>query len=287
MFVLVSGVCIRCCTSLWRCSWFSEASKMHALRCLCPYTCASLQPRLLALQGHSTLYLRSPRAQNSLRTAHSTSVIPQRSPSPLAVQVPCSPVAGSLEWLWYSPTSVFEQVSGPISPARTPLPISTSPSPPRLPIRPHRAGRGSLLGRSTPLINFKREADLHSHRSFALSRFTDIRVDNESPSHTFASTASMTPPLPLPSLLLGRSVSFHRRSGWRRWWSLQAHSFPDSGFLKKSRDSSSCADLMPSRQTGLVLPSRASALRATSDIARRRRRKKLEQRRQKNEGASG
>ncbi|KAL5965767.1 hypothetical protein TSMEX_006502, partial [Taenia solium] len=230
-------------------------------------------------RGHSTLCLRSPRAQNSLRTAHSTSVIPQ-SPSPLVVHIPSSPVVGSLEWLWYSPTSVLEQVSDPISPARTPLPISTSPSPPRLPIRPHRTSRGGLLGRPTPLINFKREAGLHLHRSFALSRFTDIRVDNESPSPTFASTTSITPPLPLPSLLLGRSVSFHRRGGWRRWWSLQAHSFPDPGFLKKSGNSSSCADLMPSRETGLVLPSRASALRATSDIARRRRRKKMEQKSQ-------
>ncbi|VDM15794.1 unnamed protein product [Hydatigera taeniaeformis] len=243
-------------------------------------------PRLLALQGHSTLYLRSPRAQNSLRTAYSTSVIPQSIPSPLVVQVPSSPVVGSLEWLWYSPTSVLDQVSGPLSPARTPLPIPTSPSPPRLPIKPNRAGRGSLLVRSTPLINIKREADIHSHHSFVLSRFADIRMDDESHSPTFASTTSITPPLPPPPLLLGRSVPFHRRSMWRRWWSLQAHSFPESSFMKKSGGSSSCADLMPSRQTGVVLTSRSSALCATSDIARRRRRRKLEQRRQKNEDAS-
>ncbi|KAH9285528.1 Nesprin-1 [Echinococcus granulosus] len=269
-----------------RLSRFSKVSKMHGLRCYLPSTCVSPQPRLLALQGHSTLYLRSPRAQNSLRTAQSTSVIPQRSPSPLVVQVPSSPVAGSLEWLWYSPTSVLEQISSPVSPARTLVPISTSPSPPRLPIRPHCTSRGNLLGRSTPLINFKRKADPHSHRGFALSRFADIKVGDESLSPTFASTASITSPLPPPPLLLGRSISSHRPGGWRGWWSLQPHSFPDSGFLKKSRDSSSCADLMPSRQTGPVLPSRPSALRATSDIARRRRRKKLEQKRQIDEAAS-
>ncbi|KAM7539973.1 hypothetical protein Aperf_G00000041104 [Anoplocephala perfoliata] len=237
-------------------------------------------------RGHSALHLHtSSRAQKTLRNAQSTSVIyPHRGPSPLSVQLPnsSSPVAGSLEWLWYSPTSVLDQ------------PLSTSPSPPRFSLRPHpyRAGRVSRrLGRSTPLINIgdkeSSQPPSSSLHNFAMTHFTDIKLGEEdeienfdaetSPSsHTIVSSSSP------PPLLLARSISPCRPRvgrGWRRRWSLQAHSSPDAGFMMQSDRQptyySSCADLMSTPP--VFLPSRTSILLTASDIARRRYRRRMEQ----------
>ena len=221
----------------------------------------------MTIQGHSTLHLRSPRAQDTIRAAHSTSI-------------PNSPIEGSLEWLWYSPTSVFDHLSDSGSPTliQTPVPRTSSPSPPRIPLRPNYIGRGGSLGRSTPLLGIRRHNDLSSPHSFALGQFTDIRVEDESPSRPFIPnshdpvTSALPPPI-LPLLLAKpMSSSLRRRSGWRRWWR-------GSNF-----STSSCVDLLSSHDTGpRVLPSRVSALR---DIARRRFRKKLEERRRKLDGSA-
>lgn len=252
----------------------------------------------MTIQGHSSLHLLSPRAQYPIRTANSTSVLPQRGRSPLTVQLPVSPIEGSLEWLWYSPTSVFEHLSDSGSPTliQTPLP-QTSPSPPRLPLRPNCMDRGSSFGRSNPLLSIRRDVDSRSRHSFALSRFNDIKVENESPSRTFISsphdsvTSSPIPP-PIPPLLLARSISpsFRRRGKWRRWRSLQMH--PAPGMMKGSEregniPSSSCLDLLANRETGSrILPTRVNTLHVTSDIARKRCRKKLEARQRQLDGSA-
>ncbi|VDN97631.1 unnamed protein product [Rodentolepis nana] len=238
-------------------------------------------------RGHSTLHLRtSPRSQHPLRNAQSTSVIYQRrGPSPLSIQLPNdpSPVVGSLEWLWYSPTSVLEQQRH----------LASSPSPPRLSFRPiqQRAGRISRrLGRSTPLINIREKEfpqfPSSALRNFALAPFTDIRLGEEGELENLDDEGSLssntivsTPPI--PPLLLGRSISPRRlRSsrGWRRGWSLHAQNSPSEsprskGGPKHPAYYTSCADLL---STLPVLPSRSGYRQypTASDIARRRYRRR-------------
>ncbi len=224
-------------------------------------------------------HLRSGKlTSDSLRAAQSSPMINRRGRSPLSVQLPqaSSPVAGSLEWLWYSPTSMLDQFSGPSTPP--PHPRSppkrdypeedgegASPSPPRLPLRPLRAGRGSLTARSTPLIS-RRQSRFLSPRSCARDRFMDLQVE-ETPSPP---PQPLTSRPPTPLLLLRRSISprVKRRAS--------AVAVVEGGLSREF--STSCADLMPSRLA--LLPPRASAFRAPSDLARKRYRKKLEQHQQ-------
>nr|CDS27008.2 nesprin 1 [Hymenolepis microstoma] len=251
-------------------------------------------------RGHSTLHLRtSPHTQNPLRNAQSTSVIYQRrGPSPLSIQLPNdpSPVVGSLEWLWYSPTSVLEQQS----------PLASSPSPPRLSFRPiqQRIGRiNRRLGRSTPLINIREKEfpqfPSSALRNFVMAPFTDIRLGEEGELENLDDEESLSPNTivstpPILPLLLCRSISPRRgrsNRGWRRGWSMHTRNSPSEspgskGGLKKPAYYASCADLL---STFPALPPRSGYRQypTASDIARRRYRRRLEQTEQRQNEDTG
>uniref|UniRef100_A0A5K3FFU2 Conserved oligomeric Golgi complex subunit 7 n=1 Tax=Mesocestoides corti TaxID=53468 RepID=A0A5K3FFU2_MESCO len=237
--------------------------------------------------GESSRRIRGLQTVTNLRTAQSSPMTPQRGRSPLTVQLPPSPVTGSLEWLWYSPSSLLEQPADPANPTHPPLQQQDmSPSPPRIPLRPRRSCGQGRVGRSTPLINIQRRcrfgggddgggggggSGFSSPQSCALDRFTDLRVDATPP-------PSVSPP-PTP-LLLGRSMSPYLIG--RRWRRGSFQASPNavastSGLPQLTKKfSTSCTDLLPSRQA-LPPPSGIRAFCKPSDLARRRSRRKLEQ----------
>lgn len=262
------------------------------------------------LKGRSLSHVREEHSSvgaDALRGARSSPMIARNARSPISVQVPLSPSAGagSLEWLWYSPSSVLEQHHSPSrlsSPQLRedhpnyyhPYESEASPSPPRIPLRPHRVGRSSLKARSTPLITTNlRCGGSHflSPRSCALDRFVDLQMEDRT---VFSPLVGSTPTLvsrpPTPMLLLRRSISPRvrgRLSSLTSQKQVQTSSGGVAADLIVREYSNSCVDvMMPTRQA--LLPTRATAHRAASDMARMRFRKKLaesqeQQRQQQND----